>query len=77
MSGNRFLAQTIARLNQLRRLIEYRQTLDRSRVYRQTGEHLAIIKVLKAGKRDVAAQLMRRHLGGAQREKAKTYLFEP
>ena len=77
MSGNRFLAQTLARLNQLRRLIEYRQTLDRARVYRQTGEHLSIIKLLKAGKREAAAKMMLRHLGGAEQEKAKTYLFRP
>jgi DNA-binding GntR family transcriptional regulator len=75
MSGNRFLAQTIARLNQLRRLIEYRQTLDRSRVHRQTGEHLAIIKLLESKKHKSAAKMMHRHLGGAEREKAKTYFF--
>ena len=76
MSGNRFLAQTITRLNQLRRLIEYRQTVERDRVFRQTGEHLAILKLLIAGKNERAAEMLRRHLGGAEKEKAKTYFFQ-
>lgn len=75
MSGNRFLAQTVARQNELRRLIEYRQTLDRSRVWRQTGEHLAIISLLESGSTEEAARLLDKHIGGALGEKARPELF--
>jgi DNA-binding GntR family transcriptional regulator len=75
MSGNRFLAQTVARQNELRRLIEYRQTLDRDRVWRQTGEHLAIIDLLEKGSLERAAKLLDRHIGGALKEKARPELF--
>jgi DNA-binding GntR family transcriptional regulator len=75
MSGNRFLAQTIARQNQLRRLIEYRQFFDRDRVLRQSKEHLAILDLLDSGDQQAAADLMRRHIGGAAREKTKASAF--
>jgi DNA-binding GntR family transcriptional regulator len=75
MSGNRFLAQTIVRQNELRRLIEYRQTLDRDRVWRQTGEHLAIIDLLEKGSLERAAKLLDKHIGGALKEKARPELF--
>ncbi|MCK1546430.1 GntR family transcriptional regulator [Bradyrhizobium sp. 179] len=77
MSGNRFLAQTVARQNELRRLIEYRQTLDRDRVWRQTGEHLAIIDLLENGSLEGAAKLLDKHIGGALKEKARPELFDP
>ncbi len=75
MSGNRFLAQTVARQNELRRLVEYRQILDRARVRRQSGEHLAIIERLDDGDRQGAADLLASHLGGAAREKARPDVF--
>ncbi|WP_407160382.1 GntR family transcriptional regulator [Bradyrhizobium sp. STM 3557] len=77
MSGNRFLAQTVARQNELRRLIEYRQTLDRDRVWRQTGEHLAIIEMLEKGLIERAAKLLDKHISGALKEKARPELFGP
>lgn len=76
MSENRFLYQTIVRQNQLRRLIEYRQTLERDRVRRQTLEHLKILKLLSDGKQEAAAQMMERHLGGAEDEKVKQQFFD-
>jgi len=75
MSGNRFLAQTVVRQNELRRLVEYRQTLDRDRVWRQTGEHLAIIEMLEKGSIERAAKLLDKHIGGALKEKARPELF--
>ena len=77
MSGNRFLAQTVVRQNELRRLIEYRQTLDRDRVWRQTGEHLAIIDLLEKGLLERAAKALDKHIGGAVTEKARPELFGP
>lgn len=75
MSGNRFLAQAIARQNQLRRLVEYRQTLNRDQVRRQNDEHLAILGKLAAGDREAAAVLLGEHLGGAKKVKARASLF--
>ncbi len=76
MSGNRFLVQAVTRQNALRRLVEYRQTLDRERVHRQTGEHLAIIDALLEGRIEPAAMLLERHIAGAAREKATPDMFD-
>lgn len=77
MSGNRFLVQTIARQNQLRRLVEYRQTVDRNRVRRQASEHLAILDALQLPDPQLAASLLERHIGNARKEKARSELFAP
>lgn len=69
LSGNRFIVQTIIRQNQLRRLLEYRETDDRERVRRQCEEHLAILDLLERGERSAAAQLLTRHLSNASRDK--------
>ncbi|NYT65636.1 GntR family transcriptional regulator [Alcaligenaceae bacterium] len=69
LSGNRFIVQTIIRQNQLRRLLEYRETDDRERVRRQCVEHLAILDLLERGERAEAARLLTEHLGNASHEK--------
>lgn len=75
MSGNRFLAQTIVRQNQLRRLVEYRQNPDRTRVRRQSAEHLDILAHLAGDDRRSAAEAMLRHLRGACDEKLCAPVF--
>ncbi|MCA8879629.1 MAG: GntR family transcriptional regulator [Rhodobacteraceae bacterium] len=75
MSGNRFLHSTIARMNQLRRLVEYRQTLDRDRVRSQNAEHLEIIDALEAEEVETAAELLEAHIGGAKARKANAEIF--
>lgn len=70
MSGNRFILSTVARLNQLRRLVEYRQTLDTERVRQQNAEHLDILDALEGGNRADAVDLLRAHIGGAKDRKA-------
>ena len=69
LSNNRFIHQTIVRQNQLRRLIEYKEIDDRSRVRRQCEEHLAIIALLERGERALAAILLEQHLASASSEK--------
>jgi DNA-binding GntR family transcriptional regulator len=69
LSGNRFIVQTIMRQNQLRRLLEYRETDDRDRVRRQCEEHLAILDLLERGERAQAARLLTDHLANASRDK--------
>jgi DNA-binding GntR family transcriptional regulator len=64
-SGNEFFLDAIKRVNRLRRLIEYRVTLDRSRLTRQCHEHLQLLDLLEAGKTAEASAFLRRHIEGA------------
>ncbi|MGE8591202.1 MAG: FCD domain-containing protein, partial [Alcaligenes sp.] len=57
--------------NQLRRLLEYQETIDRQRIRRQCLEHLAILDLLEQGERARAAELLARHLGNASHEKVQ------
>lgn len=68
-SGNRFILQSVKRVNQLRRLIEYRQASKRAPRQTQAEEHIAILDAV--GKHDfvLAATLLRGHLEGARRAK--------
>ncbi len=75
LSGNRFLLSTVQKLNQLRRLIEYRQTLNLEQVRDQNAEHLAILDALETGARDRAADLLAEHLGRAKARKARPEMF--
>ena len=65
MSGNLFMHQALVRLNRTRRLLEYRSMIDRSRIYKQCEEHLAIIELLARGANLEASYFMRTHLIGA------------
>ena len=62
LSGNAFFADGIRRVNRLRRLIEYRKFLDNDRLRTQGEEHLALLDLLEAGRREEAAAFLRRHL---------------
>lgn len=61
-SGNRYLLDALKRQNQLRRIIEYRATLDRSRLVSQCREHLQLLDLLEAGKHREASTFLRQHL---------------
>ncbi|WP_077965560.1 GntR family transcriptional regulator [Ensifer adhaerens] len=69
-SQNEFFLDSIKRINRLRRLIEYRITIDRSRLPRQSAEHLHILDLLEAGRRTEAAAFLYTHIMGASRIKA-------
>ena len=75
MSGNRFLWDVIARQNQLRRLVEYRQVLNRDQVRGQCDEHLIILNLLESGNQEQAAMQLRFHLDGAKSRKANSVAF--
>lgn len=75
MSGNRFLIGVVEQQNQLRRLVEYRQTLNREQVRGQNAEHLAILDMLDRERRFEASQLLSAHLGNAKNRKARTSIF--
>ncbi len=75
MSGNRFLWDMIARQNQLRRLVEYRQVLNRDQVRGQCEEHLQILGLLEIGDQEQAAVRLRLHLDAAMLRKAQSSMF--
>jgi DNA-binding GntR family transcriptional regulator len=67
---NRLLLDALRKVNQLRRLVEYRSKLDRSHMRAQCEEHLVLIDLLRRGERVKAAEFLREHLAGARRRKA-------
>jgi DNA-binding GntR family transcriptional regulator len=69
-SQNEFLLDAVRRINRLRRLAEYRITGDRSRLPQQTSEHLHILDLVEAGRRNEAAAFLYTHIMGACRIKA-------
>jgi DNA-binding GntR family transcriptional regulator len=75
LSGNRFLLSSVQKLNQLRRLVEYRQTLNTDQVRGQNAEHMGILDALDASDTALAADLMFAHLGKARERKARAEMF--
>jgi DNA-binding GntR family transcriptional regulator len=67
---NRLLLDALRKVNQLRRLVEYRSKLDRSHMHTQCEEHLVLIDLVRRGERVEASQFLRDHLDGARRRKA-------
>jgi len=65
-ANNRFLLDSLRRINQMRRVVEYGTKLDRSRLHQQCKEHLVLIDLLLKGERMEAAQFLRQHLNGAR-----------
>lgn len=70
MSNNPYFHITLVRVNLMRRLLEYRSRVDRSRLFVQCREHLAILDLLDRGEIVEASYSMRRHLGGALQRKS-------
>lgn len=69
-SGNRFLAQTVRRMDHLRRLVEYKQARDRPPRKHQALEHLDILEAIARQDNLHAAALLREHLNNARKSKA-------
>ncbi|EJL77862.1 transcriptional regulator [Polaromonas sp. CF318] len=69
-SGNRLLLDALRKVNQLRRLMEYRSKLDRSHMRLQCEEHLVLIDLLRRNERVEASHFLREHLNGAKTRKA-------
>jgi DNA-binding GntR family transcriptional regulator len=59
---NSFFIDALKRIDRLRRLIEYRQTLDRDSAIGRCREHIDLLDLLLADKRVEASEFMRRHL---------------
>lgn len=68
-SQNEFFLESIKRINRLRRLLEYHITIDRSRLPKQTSEHLEILALIEDGRKNEAAAFLYTHIMGASRIK--------
>jgi DNA-binding GntR family transcriptional regulator len=75
-SGNRFALQTLRRMDQLRRLAEYRQAKQRLPRRALAQEHIDILDAIERGEFLEAASLMRRHIEAARTKKAVLEVFE-
>ncbi|WP_461189994.1 GntR family transcriptional regulator [Arthrobacter sp. Z4-13] len=68
-SNNDFFIESLARINRLRRLIEYRQALVPERALVRSAEHVALAKLLLAGELKEASSHLRGHLSSVTTEK--------
>lgn len=68
-SNNRFYYQSLVKLNQLRRLAEYKLSSERIKRKGQAQEHIEILESIKQGDLLEAANLLRLHLHHAKSEK--------
>jgi DNA-binding GntR family transcriptional regulator len=68
-SNNSLFLDALRRVNRLRRLIEYRVTVDRSRLAVQCREHLAILEKLEEGDLPAVAAFLHAHIGKAWKVK--------
>ncbi|WP_250476055.1 GntR family transcriptional regulator [Caballeronia sp. GAFFF1] len=75
-SGNRFALQTLRRLDQMRRLAEYRQARQQLPRRALAQEHIDILDAIEGGDFIGAASLLRRHIDAARTKKAVVEVFE-
>jgi len=68
-SRNIFFIESLKRIDRLRRLMEYRQSLDRQYAVIRSREHLELVDLLLADRRAEASEFMRRHLTSVSIEK--------
>lgn len=68
-SNNRFIQQTVKRVNQLRRLVEYSQASRRAPRQTQAQEHLEILNAIEKQDLIGAANLLQKHLEDARQMK--------
>jgi len=70
LSNNAYFYSALQRVNQMRRLMEYRAKINRERLIGQCNQHLEIISHLESGEIIEASYLMRRHLQSALKRKS-------
>ena len=64
-SNNPFFVDAIRKVDRVRRLMDYRTTVNRDRLIKQCSEHLEIIDLLEQGNIQEAARFLRNHISGA------------
>lgn len=75
-SNNRFFLQSLVRLNNLRRLVEYRQASLRAPRRDHSREHITILESIMRGDQVEASGILRQHLNQARTSKAETFMVE-
>lgn len=70
-SGNTYLHMSLVRVNQMRRLLEYRAAYDPKRFFEQSRQHLWILDLLSRAEILEASFAMKKHLAGALDSKSK------
>lgn len=70
-SNNSNFYTALLRVNQMRRLLEYRAAANPKRFVEQCTQHLAILELLARGEILEASFVMKKHLGGALTSKAR------
>jgi DNA-binding GntR family transcriptional regulator len=68
---NAFFTDALCRIDNLRRLIEYRRSLERDRAVVRCREHVALADLLLAGDTHTAAAAMHAHLATVGEEKTR------
>lgn len=68
-SGNRYILQSLQRVNQLRRLVEYRQADERQFRRTMADDHLEILEAIERQDTLTAAARLREHLDSARKTK--------
>lgn len=73
-SGNAFFLEAIRRQNQLRRFMAYKSNIDRPRLISQSKEHIFLLDLIESGRREEAADFLRKHLDVVSRLKTDKQL---
>ncbi len=70
---NPFYAESLKRVNAIRRLFTYRQLADHDHIRRHIREHIALLELIAAGRMQKAAKFLEVHLLASpkQPERAK------
>lgn len=68
--GNPFFLESVGRVNRLRRLLEYRRTLEPQRARVRCAEHVALADLVLDGRLRDASAFLADHLGSVAREKS-------
>lgn len=68
-SNNAFFLDALRRINRLRRLMEYRVGGGRGRLKEQCEEHIALLDMLAADRREDTADFLRKHIDRAWQSK--------
>ncbi len=71
-SHNSYFISSLERINQLRRLLEYRAMAQPGFYQQQNVEHLELLELLEKGQRRPAASFLRRHLNVVLHHKLET-----
>jgi len=66
-AGNAFITNALARVNELRRLVESRVKVNRAEVAQHCEQHLQLLDLIEAGELTAAADFLRQHLESARK----------